>query len=271
MEDNFRIGIVGGKGKMGSFFAKFFREKGYEVLIKDVDLGPSYEELCKTSKVILLSVPLDRFPQVVSELSPYVREENWVFDICSLKLDPVRIMRRYLKKGEVLATHPLFGPYEKSLKDRIIAYYPVRGKGIKAWFIELFSSAGAKLVYVPPREHDRMMGLIQVMNHFFLVLFGNILAGSKLDLKRIVDLSTPSFEGILQVLRRLAWQDENLYARIQLDNPFGRQFRRLFLRECKRLIKALDYSEDPERIFKEKFIKAKLIAKELDRLLPRKD
>jgi len=267
MEDNFRIGIVGGKGRMGNFFANFFRERGYEVVIKDVNLGPSYEELCRTSKVILLSVPLDRFPQVVSELSPYVLEENWIFDICSLKLEPVRIMKRYLKKGEVLATHPLFGPYEKSLKDKIIAYYPIRGKGIKAWFIELFSSAGAKLVYVPPREHDRMMGLIQGMNHFFLVLLGNILAESKLDLKKIVELSTPSFEGILQVLRRLAWQDENLYARIQLDNPFVRRFRSLFLRECKRLVKALDHSEDPDQIFKEKFIKAKVIAKELDGLL----
>jgi len=271
MEENFRIGIVGGKGKMGSFFANFFKEKGYEVVIKDVDTGPTYDELCKTSKVILLSVPLDVFLQVVAELSLYIREENWVLDICSLKLEPAKIMKRYLKKGEILATHPLFGPYEKSLKDRIIAYYPVRGEGIKAWFIKVFSLAGAKLVYVPPKEHDKMMGLIQAMNHFFLMLFGNILAESRLDVKRIVELSTPSFEGLLQVFRRLAWQDETLYARIQLDNPFSRRFRKLFLRECKKLVKALDCSDDPNRVFKENFNRAKAIAKELDRLLPRKD
>ncbi len=264
----FRIGILGGKGRMGKFFANFFQKKGYEVLIKDRDFGPSYEEFCGQAKVILLSVPIEVFPRVVEEISSHLSSSHWVFDVCSLKLGPVKLMRRYFKKGEVLATHPLFGPFEPTLAGKKIAYYPLRGKGLLQWLQDVFASEGVKFVYIPPKEHDRLMALIQVMNHFFLILFGILLKDSKFELEKVCDLATPSFVRQLQILKRLAWQDENLYARIQLDNPYAKYFRRLFLRKCRELVKLFADRRIAEEVFKENFLKAKEVATELLRLLP---
>ena len=42
-----KIGIIGGKGKMGSWFGKFFHEIGLEVLISDIDTELTNEDLVK--------------------------------------------------------------------------------------------------------------------------------------------------------------------------------------------------------------------------------
>ncbi|MEZ0344629.1 MAG: prephenate dehydrogenase/arogenate dehydrogenase family protein [Caldimicrobium sp.] len=268
MEENFTVGIIGGAGKMGRFFKKFFEKKGYPVLISDKDEGLSLKELLEKSKVILLSLPMEVFPEVVKNMAPLVREEHWILDICSLKLEPARTMKKYLKKGELLATHPLFGPYEKDLSGKIVALYPLRGKNCYSWFSSLLQSEGMKVVKISPKKHDEIMGLVQVVNHFWLILLGNLIKDSGFSVKEILDLSTPSFLSQLKILMRLAWQEENLYARIQLENPFGKKFRNLLCKNCKNLARTLN-KEDKEsyEAFKEYFLSAKEIAAEIEKLL----
>lgn len=268
MEENFNVGIIGGAGKMGRFFKRFFEKKGHPVLISDKSEGLGLEELMEKSKVILLSLPMEVFPEVVKNIAPLVREEHWILDICSLKIEPARIMKKYLKKGELLATHPLFGPYERNLVGKIFALYPLRGKNCYSWFSSLLISEGIKIVKISPKRHDEIMGLVQVINHFWLILLGNLIKASNFSTKEIVDLSTPSFLSQLKILMRLAWQDENLYARIQLENPFGKKFRNLLCRTCKNLAKALNREDKASyETFKEYFLSAKEIAAEIEKLL----
>lgn len=268
MEENFTIGIVGGAGKMGSFFRNFFEKKGYQVFISDQGVGLDLKELLERAKVIMLSLPMEVFPSVVKEISPLIKEHHWVFDICSLKLEPARVMKRYLRKGELLATHPLFGPYERDLKGKIVALYPLRGKRLYHWLKEIFEKEGLKVVEISPKRHDEIMGLVQVVNHFWLTLLGNIIKESGFSLEEILNLSTPSFYSQLQILKRFALQDENLYARIQLDNPFGNKFRKTLCRLCHNLAKSLNKRDESSyELFKNYFLTAKEVAKELQKLL----
>ncbi len=213
MEENFNIGIVGGAGKMGNFFKNFFEKKGYQVFISDKGVGLSLENLIANSKVIFLSLPMEVFPEVVQSIAPFIKDEHWVIDICSLKLEPAKVMKKYLKKGELLATHPLFGPYERDLTGKIVALYPLRGKRCYHWFSNLLKSEGIKVIKITPRKHDEIMGLVQVINHFWLILLGNLIKNSGFSVREIIDLSTPSFLSQLKILMRLSLQDENLYAR----------------------------------------------------------
>jgi len=266
MEENFTIGIIGGKGKMGEFFKNFFEKKGYKVLISDKETSLTNVELVKNSKMILISVPINVFPQVVEEISPYVKEKHWVMDICSLKLEPYKVMKKFLRKGEILATHPLFGPYEKSLNQKTIAYFPIRGKKFTDWFKKIMTEEGVKLIKISPKKHDQMMALIQVINHFWLILLGKLIIGSKFYLRTLVNLSTPSFIRQLDILKRLAYQEADLYAKIQLENPWGKKLRNFLLKNCKTLVKEFSsiYAEEK---FKEYFNQVKLLASFFARLL----
>lgn len=269
MEENFTIGIIGGAGKMGKFFRSFFERKGYKVLISDLNEGLSKAELLKQSKVILISVPMETFSQVVEEISNYVESHHWILDICSLKVEPVKTMKRFLKKGEILATHPLFGPYEKSLANKIIVLYRIRGKNCYSWFKSVFLSEEVKLVEVSPQKHDKIIALSQVLNHFWLIILAKMMEDTKFSLEEIVNLSPPSFERQLHILKRFAYQDEKLYAKIQLDNPLGKKMRRMFCQNCKLLTKAFNNKnyEEAESEFLNYFKMAKEVAKKLDKLL----
>jgi prephenate dehydrogenase len=271
MDGNFKIGIVGGAGKMGVLFRRFFEQRGYPVLISDLETGLSLPELLKTCKFILLSLPMEVFPEVVEKMAPYVDNHHWIMDICSLKLEPARIMRRFLKKGELVAGHPLFGPYEEDLKGKIMVLYPLRGKGAYFWLSELFNNAGLRVVKIPPQRHDEVMGLVQVVNHFWLILLGNLIQSANFKVEEVVSLSTPSFLAQLEILKRLAKQDERLYARIQLENPFGRKFRKLLCKNCQDLTKILNRrDESAYELFSEIFNQAKEIAREIEALLSAK-
>uniref|UniRef100_A0A7V5XGH5 Prephenate dehydrogenase/arogenate dehydrogenase family protein n=1 Tax=Thermodesulfobacterium geofontis TaxID=1295609 RepID=A0A7V5XGH5_9BACT len=266
MDENFRIGIIGGKGKMGNFFKSLFEKRGYLVEVSDVNTSLSNTELVKRNKIILISVPIEIFSEVVIEISSFVKEDHWIIDICSLKKEPVKVMKKFLKRGEILATHPLFGPYEKDLKGKTIAFYPVRGKEIVRWFKNLMISEGLNVVRIPPKRHDEIMALVQVINHFWLIILAKTIKDSEFNLKDVVCLSTPSFLRQLHILKRLAKQDPNLYAKIQLENPLGKKFRNLLCKNCKNLAKAFN-SKKAEEEFKEYFTLAKEIAKELEILL----
>jgi prephenate dehydrogenase len=266
MDENFRIGIIGGKGKMGNFFKNFFEKKGYFVEVSDVNTSLTNTELVKRNKIILISVPIEIFSKIVKEISSFVKEDHWIIDICSLKKEPVKIMKKFLKRGEILATHPLFGPYEKDLKGKTIAFYPVRGKKIVKWFKNLMSNEGLKLVKISPKGHDEIMALVQVVNHFWLIILAKTIKDSGFNLKDVVYLSTPSFLIQLHILKRLAKQDPQLYAKIQLENPLGKKFRNLLCKNCKNLAKAFN-SERAEEEFKKYFTLAKEIAEELEILL----
>ncbi len=268
MEDGFKIGIIGGAGKMGNLFKNLFQKKGYEVLISDINQGVSKEELFKKCKLIIISVPMEVFENVVFEIAKFVEPHHWIMDVCSLKYEPAKYMKKYLLRGELLATHPLFGPFEKSLKGKIIAYYPLRGKEFVKWFVKTMEEEGLKLVEIPPKRHDEIMGLVQVLNHFWLILLAKVIKDSGFKIEEVFSLATPSFLRQLNVLRRLAWQDTSLYAKIQLENPLGKKFRKLLCRNCQSLSKALnsDKPEERERAFREFFLNAKEIAQRLHSL-----
>lgn len=267
-EENFKIGIIGGAGKMGRLFQTLFERKGYEVFISDVGVGLSLEELMKLCKVILIAVPMEVFPKIVKEISPLVSKWHWIIDICSLKLEPSKLMVKHLKGPELLATHPLFGPFEDTLKNKSIAIYPLKGKNLYLWFKGVMEEEGLRIIEISPKRHDQIMGLVQVINHFWLLLLAKLIRDSEIQAKELVELSTPSFLSQLIALSRLSKQDENLYAKIQLANPYGKKFRNLFCKNCSLLNKILSRkNSSAELLFKDYFRLAKELAQEFEQLL----
>lgn len=267
MEENFTIGIIGGAGKMGSLFKKFFQKKGFDVVISDVKMGLPLKELLHTAKVIIISLPIEIFPKVVMEMAPFVRDSHWIMDICSLKYEPAKIMKKYLKKGELIATHPLFGPYEEDLTGKTIAYYPLRGKNFVSWLISLFKEEGLRMVSISPKKHDEVMAIVQALNHFIQILLAKTIKETEFSVEEILSLSTPSFLKQIEILSRLAYQDEHLYAHIQLKNPFAKKIRTLFCKNCQHLNSAFNKGEEESyKVFLENFLLAKNLARHIETL-----
>jgi len=259
-----RIGIIGGLGRMGAWFGRVFSEAGYPVLVSDLSTELSNRDLARLCEVIIVSVPMRVFPEVIREIGPLLPETAGLIDLCSLKAREVALMLEHAR-CEVVGAHPLFGPYEKGLSGQTVALCPARGRRWYGWFRDFLEDRGARTVTVSPEEHDRIMSLVQVLNHFWLMVLGEVLAGSGLDLEKVAALSTPSFRKQLEIFSRLAPQDPELYTAIQFDNPRGEEIRELFWRHARRLSEIISRG-DRESYLRE-FRRMKDLAREVGTLL----
>ena len=99
------IGILGGNGKMGHAFAKFFRKNGEKVLIADRGSPLSNREVAQKAEVVLVAVPIDLAERVITEIAPFVRKNALFLDVTSIKEKPVAAMLQ--SHASVIGMHPM--------------------------------------------------------------------------------------------------------------------------------------------------------------------
>ncbi len=154
---------------------------------------------------------------MIAELGPYLRPEALLTDITSLKEGPLRAMLQHFT-GEVVGTHPLFGPGEPSMAGQNIVLCPGRGdRGLK-WLQELFTQAGALVEIIDAAVHDRLMSLVQGLTHFTLIALGTTFRKLGADLPQLARFATPTFRAVYDQVCHLVDQNYPLYAYIQLLN-----------------------------------------------------
>jgi len=236
------IGLVGGSGKMGQWFRRFFTAAGYRVEIAGRKTAMTPVELAKKSHVLIVTVPIDVTCATIKELGPYLAKDALFMDLTSLKKEPVEAMLKY-SKAEVIGTHPLFGPRERSLKGKNIVLCPARGKKWLPWLKDLFGSYGGHLEIMSPDEHDRAMAIVQGLVHTAHMAMGMTVAGSKFLLSTFDSISTPNFKKKLQQVRRLFSQDPTLYAQMLFYNPYVLPILESYMDNLHRLVSAVREKE----------------------------
>lgn len=253
-------GVIGGHGRMGRWFERFFKGAGVPVLVSDLDGGLDPQEIARRCDVVVLSVPMTAFEDVVKQVGPLLRADAFLTDLCSLKERQVSLMLEH-SPAEVVGTHPLFGPAEGSINGRRIALCPGRGKRWLSWWEGLLRAHGALTHIVDAALHDRAMAWVQALNHFLVMGIGRALMEDGIDPMEIMALATPSFEQQMNILARFSQQDPGLYAHIQMANPYSAGALEAFSRKADELHKIIN---DKDR---EAFIKAFKEIQGLGRLL----
>lgn len=224
-----KITIVGGGGRMGRWFSGLLKREGFEVIITGSS-GPQLQETAKRLGVltattiegvaqadtIILSVPINSFESVVKDITPYVRPEQKVVDITSIKVKPVEIMHRYFKDHEVLGTHPLFGPGAKSLTGMNFVLTPTnKQEDCFAQKVRSFLEARrAHVTLMSPGDHDDMMTVILGLSHFIALVTADTLAGVT-DLKKLETIGGITYKVLLTLVESVISEDPDLYAAIQ--------------------------------------------------------
>jgi prephenate dehydrogenase len=215
------IGIIGGLGQMGRWFNRFFTGQGMEVIIGEPGLTPTCPEVAARADVVVISVPLHLTEKVIAELAPHVRPGALLTDLTSLKQGPMAAMLEHFA-GEVVGTHPLFGPGEESLSGQNMVLCRGRGEKWFNWLNDLFVQAGAHVEVTTPEEHDRLMSLVQGLTHFTLISLGTTFRRLQANINCMETLATPTFRAVYDQVYHLVNQNFPLYAHIQLLNPQNR-------------------------------------------------
>lgn len=249
-----RILILGGTGETGSWFARYFREKGFDVAVWGLSGRVAVAERLKVryahdrmaeaglSDIVLVSVPIENTVEVIREVAPCMRPGSLLMDVTSIKAGPMEAMLNYAPPGvEVLGTHPMFGPTMQTLCGQTVIFTPAEGRSGK-WLPvirSLFESDGARIEILNADEHDEIMAVVQALTHFAYIGIGATLKCLDFDVQRSRKFMSPVYEIMIDFVGRILGQNPELYASIQ-KNPKAARVRQAFVTECMCLCERAD-------------------------------
>ena len=243
-----KVAIIGGSGKMGAWCARFLKNEGKEVLLigrsrdrlapVSAELGvPATTDTATTSEadVIIISVPVDHFEEVVKNLSQYTNDEQIILDITSLKTAPVAAMQKHIKKGRILGTHPVFGPGASSAAGQHFVLTPTnKQESTLAEEVKGFlEKRGGIVSLMTPAEHDEMMAVILGLAHYIAIVSADTLLNFK-NRKKMEAVSGITYRVLLTLVESVLSEDPELYASLQINMPGLAQKQELFQEAARR-------------------------------------
>lgn len=243
-----RIVIVGGRGKMGSLFAEAFRGKDLDVVQVDHKTSLTPVEAVKTADVVIITVPIRYTEETIKNVAPHIPEHALLTDFTSVKIRPVEAMLKY-SRSDIIGGHPVFGPTVQ-LKGQTFVICPVRGNAHVEWFTMLLESLGLKVILMSPEEHDQEMAIVQCLTHFSGIALSHTLHALDVDLEKTRDFASPVYILRLYGAVRMFAQDPELYADIQMMNPYSREVALAFAKSVNHLA-SLVVSQDQKAFEKE--------------------
>lgn len=214
-----RVAVIGGRGRIGGFFARVFERAGCDVVVADGETELTPADAAAGADAVLVSVPIGVTEAVVREVGPAVREGGVLMDVTSLKSEPVAWMTG-ASRCEVVGMHPMFGPGVASLEGQVVVVCPGRGERWRAWLRGVLEGQGAAVVETGAEAHDRVMAVVQVLRHVATMAMGGTLASLGVDVSESLRFASPIYRLELMMTGRLFAQDPGLYAEIAMRNPY---------------------------------------------------
>lgn len=212
------VAVIGGKGGMGRCMAELFADLGHAVMISDLDTELSAVEAAKSAEVVVVSVPIGATDEVIRQVGPHVREGGLLLDVTSIKERPVQTMLA-ATKASVVGTHPMFGPGVHTLQGQRVVVCRARGDAWYDWTKQMLSARGLVVTEATPEEHDRVMAIVQVLNHYHTQVLGLALSRLGIPPQRSLEFTSPVYLLEMYVTARHFAQSPELYGPIEMLNP----------------------------------------------------
>lgn len=218
--------VIGGAGKMGAWFARFLSVQGFEVQTHD-PAGPlaGFEAIDdwrgSDHDLVVLAAPLPATAGLLEEMA-ITPPTGVIFDVGSLKgplvagIGAVRAVG-----GRITSLHPMFGPSARLLSGRHVIVCDCGVPEATAVARELFTPTMATLVSMGLEAHDRTMAFVLGLSHALNIAFFTALRHSGADAPHLAEVSSTTFAAQLEVARRVAAENPDLYYEIQIGNDWG--------------------------------------------------
>ena len=213
-----KVGIIGGTNGMGSWFARLLRKEGCTVHVCGRKTKLGINDLARLCKVIVVAVPIYATADIIRQVGPMLAKDDLLMDLTSLKKEPVKLMLAN-SKAEVIGCHPLFGPQLKDVSGQNVILCQARGKQWLPWLKGVFKKNKLAVLESTPQKHDKMMAIVQALNHFNTITLGMALAKTNIPLTEIGTFSTPIFRTKLEIIKKVFTESPELYVDIITGNP----------------------------------------------------
>lgn len=232
------IGIVGGTGKMGKWFERFFTEAGYRVICWGRRSSMSLQECVKASQAVLINVPIEHAEDTAREVAALLQPGQLVLDNTSVK-GPVMaaLLSAVPEHVEVLGMHTIFGPNIDTLRQRNTVFVRTeKSAELAREFERIFYKHGARLTFTDAANHDQQMAFHQNLEHFSKLVLARVLCEHVHEPASSKAYSSPNSRASLRTMARVLDLDPRLLAEIQAHNQMGPNMLRRYVAAANELL-----------------------------------
>ena len=217
--------VIGGAGKIGSWFTQFLASQGFAVEVADPAGGNGALNDWRASPLdhdfIVVATPLGATNQILRELAER-RPGGVIFDVGSLKT-PLRGGLEALRAAglRVSSIHPMFGPSTELLSGRHVIFIDLKAGDALERARALFAPTMVEQVVMSLDEHDRLIAYVLGLSHAVNIVFFTALARSGETAPRLVQMSSTTFDSQFDIASAVAEESPELYFEIQRLNDYG--------------------------------------------------
>ncbi|MBR59031.1 MAG: hypothetical protein CMH54_13565 [Myxococcales bacterium] len=220
--------IIGGSGRMGTWFAHFLESAGFDIVIADPNTPPDglphitdWRDIPLDMELIIVAAPIRTSAKILSDLA-LRKPSGCVVDISSVKT-PLKPGFDALRAAgvAVASIHPMFGPDVALLSGRHVMVIDLGSSEATDLVCTLFEPTMAKLVPVELDEHDRLMAQVLGLSHALNIAFFTALKQGGQDATNLSRLSSSTFDAQLGIAAGVSAENPHLYFEIQALNAYG--------------------------------------------------
>ncbi|MDJ0842838.1 prephenate dehydrogenase/arogenate dehydrogenase family protein [Crocosphaera sp.] len=248
-----KVLILGLNGGFGQLFSNLLSEEA--MTIYGIDLASQPDSLTSCSNylccdlnqpnkqafalarevdLLLICLPESVAFSALEHFVPVIPTNGLVVDTLSVKTPIEEKMANFRLDVQILSINPMFAPDLGFCQNNVTAIDLQPGLR-SANFINLMRKWGANVTIMTASEHDRYTAITQVLTHAAIIAFGLCLTKLDVETDKLLSVSTPVHRTMLKLLARITSQHPDIYWRIQLDNPYGKQMREALLNSLKQL------------------------------------
>jgi prephenate dehydrogenase len=240
---------------MGTWFATFLKENGYQVIIHDKNkraatklvrrkgfrLAGDQQTAIAASQLVVLATPSQTTKRILEQISHALSSQALLVEISSVK-EPLKAVLHKLRKRNIpiLSIHPMFGPGARTIRDRTVFITSLPPRNIQAdRLLSTFRKNGARLVQCSLQEHDKLVSALLTLPHFMNMIMVSTLKSTLADPNQLRELSGTTFKLQLLIAEAIHMEDPENEASILTGSHQSLKLLQKYVQESSAALRAM--------------------------------
>lgn len=231
-----------GFGRFGKLFYKFFKND-FDFQIYDKDEYSfnrirlkSLNEFDNDVSIIFFAIPISSFLEISKTLRKKIKPGSLIVELSSLKIYPLKVLKKYFPENKILGLHPLFGP--DSVKQTLKGHQLVVVNEFEVdeqieYTLKAFLKKGVEIKYLTSKAHDKLMAYTLCLTQFI---------GRSLGKLNLPDntIGTKGYFDLLNIVRRTNNDTLQLFIDMNKYNPYSQRMRKKLIQSFSEINKIID-------------------------------
>lgn len=237
-----QVAIVGAAGKMGTWFASYFAQRGMAVSAYDtnqkklskasnkVKVEESLLKCVQDADLVFICVPVQQTPQAIKESTRNMKDGAIIAEISSVKNKTFAALKKIPDNIQPLCIHPMFGPGASKEVEARMLLVPVRNQKIEVNIAKKIFQNANVIVLQNAKQHDKSIAIVLGLTYFANIVFSRLMLSSDISILKQVSGTTFRLQSL--IAESILTEEPDLVIALIAENVYAKKYIRQYLEEA---------------------------------------